>query len=147
MILADWLVVAALCLNFLAVGLVFTRRAGRQVGGPPPGFRLLQDPAYAWGELVRLSRLPAGFTGVLVPAAGALEKNSPKSRSFQGRRTAYRSSSCRLPPRHRLLFGARGHDQLPIRRRLDAFYARRLGIRPVRVLVDQKNICDQGCFF
>jgi Na+/proline symporter len=71
MTLADWLVVAVLCLISLAVGLVFTRRAGRQVGGPPPGFRLLQDPAYAWGELVRLSRLPAGFTGVLVAAEAA----------------------------------------------------------------------------
>ena len=71
MALADWLVVAVLCLISLAVGLIFTRRAGRQVGGAPPGFRLLQDPAYAWGELVRLSRLPAGFTGVLVAAEAA----------------------------------------------------------------------------
>lgn len=31
----------------------------------------MRDPAYAWGELINLSRLPKGFIGVLVAAEAA----------------------------------------------------------------------------
>jgi hypothetical protein len=127
-------------LGLVALSLFWTKDLIGQVGVAPPGFRLLQDPAYAWGELVNLSRLPAGFKGVLV-AAGTLEKDQDKSRTFHGRRTEYRPSRSQLPPRHRLLFGADGHDQLSVRRRLGAFYRRRLGVRPVRVLAYQEDIC------
>jgi len=58
-------------LGVLALSLFWTRDLTSQVGGVPPGFHLLQDPAHAWGELVRLSRLPAGFKGVLVAAEAA----------------------------------------------------------------------------
>jgi len=58
-------------LGLIALSLFWTRDLLGQVGSAPPGFRLLQDPAYAWGELVRISRLPAGFKGVLVAAEAA----------------------------------------------------------------------------
>jgi len=58
-------------LGLVALSLFWTKDLIGQVGGAPPGFRLLQDPAYAWGELVRLSRLPVGFKGVLVAAEAA----------------------------------------------------------------------------
>ncbi|MBG0859411.1 MAG: hypothetical protein IQL11_07895 [Bacteroidales bacterium] len=35
-------------------------------GQIPAGFRMLEDPAFAWGEIVKASRLPLGFTGLLV---------------------------------------------------------------------------------
>jgi hypothetical protein len=43
-------------LGLVALSLFWTRDLIGQVGGAPPGFKLLQDPAYAWGELVNLSR-------------------------------------------------------------------------------------------
>jgi len=58
-------------LGLVALSLFWTKDLTGQVGSAPPGFRLLQDPAYAWGELVRISRLPAGFKGVLVAAEAA----------------------------------------------------------------------------
>jgi Na+/proline symporter len=58
-------------LGLVALSLFWTRDLIGQVGAAPPGFSLLQDPAYAWGELVRISRLPAGFKGVLVAAEAA----------------------------------------------------------------------------
>jgi Na+/proline symporter len=58
-------------LGLMALSLFWTKDLMGQVGGAPPGFRILQDPAYAWGELVRISRLPAGFKGVLVAAEAA----------------------------------------------------------------------------
>jgi Na+/proline symporter len=58
-------------LGVIALSLFWTTDLVGQSGAPPPGFRLIQDPAYAWGELVRLSRLPLGFKGVLVAAEAA----------------------------------------------------------------------------
>jgi Na+/proline symporter len=58
-------------LGLIAMSLFWTKDLTGQIGGAPPGFRILQDPAYAWGELVRISRLPAGLKGVLVAAEAA----------------------------------------------------------------------------
>ena len=58
-------------LGVVALSLFWTNDLVGQVGDSPPGFRLIQDPAYAWGELVNLSRLPAGFKGILVAAEAA----------------------------------------------------------------------------
>jgi SSS family solute:Na+ symporter len=58
-------------LGVIALSLFWTEDLVRQVGSAPPGFKLLRDPAYAWGELVNLSRLPVGFVGVLVAAEAA----------------------------------------------------------------------------
>jgi len=58
-------------LGVVALSLFWTKDLIGQVGNPPPGFRLIQDPAYAWGELVNLSRLPSGFRGILVAAEAA----------------------------------------------------------------------------
>ncbi|HOB83022.1 MAG TPA: hypothetical protein PKX27_04370 [Bacteroidales bacterium] len=35
-------------------------------GQVPEGFRMLEDPAYAWGSIVKFSKLPVGFRGLLV---------------------------------------------------------------------------------
>lgn len=35
-------------------------------GMAPEGFKILKDPAFAWGELIKASHLPYGFTGLLV---------------------------------------------------------------------------------
>lgn len=58
-------------LGVIALSLFWTEDLVRQSGMAPAGFKLLQDPAYAWGELVKLSRLPRGFVGVLVAAEAA----------------------------------------------------------------------------
>jgi Na+/proline symporter len=58
-------------LGVVALSLFWTKDLLGQAGGPPPGFKVIQDPAYAWGELVNLSRLPAGFKGILVAAEAA----------------------------------------------------------------------------
>jgi solute:Na+ symporter, SSS family len=53
-------------LGVIAFSLFWTRDLAAQVGPSPAGFKVLADPAYAWGELIRATRLPAGFVGVLV---------------------------------------------------------------------------------
>jgi SSS family solute:Na+ symporter len=58
-------------LGLVALSLFWTEDLIGQVGEAPSGFRLLQDPAYAWGQLVNVSRLPIGFKGVLVAAEAA----------------------------------------------------------------------------
>ena len=35
-------------------------------GQAPAGFRMLEDPAFAWGSIVKYSNLPVGFRGLLV---------------------------------------------------------------------------------
>jgi Na+/proline symporter len=58
-------------LGVIAVSLFWTNDLVRQGGSIPSGFKLLRDPAYAWGELINLSYLPKGFVGVLVAAEAA----------------------------------------------------------------------------
>jgi solute:Na+ symporter, SSS family len=58
-------------LGLVALSLFWTKDLIGQVGEAPPGFRLLRDPAYAWGQLVNVSRLPIGYKGVLVAAEAA----------------------------------------------------------------------------
>ena len=58
-------------LGVIALSLFWTEDLLRLAGSVPVGFKILQDPAYAWGELVNLSRLPSGFKGVLVAAEAA----------------------------------------------------------------------------
>ena len=53
-------------LGVIAFSLFWTADLATQVGAAPPGFKVLADPAYAWGELIKATRLPPGFIGVLV---------------------------------------------------------------------------------
>lgn len=53
-------------LGVIAFSLFWTRDLVTQAGAAPPGFKLLADPTYAWGELIKATRLPPGFIGVLV---------------------------------------------------------------------------------
>jgi Na+/proline symporter len=58
-------------LGVVALSLFWTRDLLGQAGPVPAGMKLIADPAYAWGELINASRLPAGFIGVLVASEAA----------------------------------------------------------------------------
>ncbi len=58
-------------LGVVALSLFWTRDLATQAGPIPAGAKLLADPAHAWGELIRSTRLPAGFIGVLVASEAA----------------------------------------------------------------------------
>jgi Na+/proline symporter len=53
-------------LGVVAFSIFWTTDLAAQVSAAPPGFKVLADPAYAWGELIKATRLPPGFIGVLV---------------------------------------------------------------------------------
>jgi len=55
-------------LGVIAFSLFWTADLAAASGSAPAGFMMLADPAYAWGELIRATRLPPGFVGVLVAA-------------------------------------------------------------------------------
>jgi Na+/proline symporter len=55
-------------LGVVALSLFWTQDLLARTGPAPGGMRLLSDPAYAWGTLIRMTRLPPGFTGLLVAA-------------------------------------------------------------------------------
>ncbi|MEN6310798.1 MAG: sodium:solute symporter [Acidobacteriota bacterium] len=55
-------------LGVIAFSLFWTRDLVAQIGPAPAGMKILADPAYAWGELIKASGLPHGFVGVLVAA-------------------------------------------------------------------------------
>jgi SSS family solute:Na+ symporter len=58
-------------LGVVALSLFWTEDLIRQVGPAPLGIKLIKDPAYAWGELINASHLPAGLIGVLVASEAA----------------------------------------------------------------------------
>jgi Na+/proline symporter len=58
-------------LGVVALSLFWTEDLIRQVGPTPLGIKLIKDPAYAWGELINASHLPAGLIGVLVASEAA----------------------------------------------------------------------------
>ena len=58
-------------LGIVALSLFWTKDLIQQVGPVPAGMKLLEEPAHAWGELIKASRLPTGFIGVLVAAEAA----------------------------------------------------------------------------
>lgn len=58
-------------LGIIAMSLFWTADLGKQVGAAPAGTMVLQDPAHAWGELVKSSHLPHGLIGLLVAAEAA----------------------------------------------------------------------------
>lgn len=55
-------------LGIVAMSLFWTSDLQTQSGEVPAGSTMLQDPAHAWGELIKVSRLPHGFIGLLVAA-------------------------------------------------------------------------------
>ncbi len=58
-------------LGVVALSLFWTGDLIKSLGPSPAGTRLLADPAHAWGELIRSTRMPAGFIGVLVASEAA----------------------------------------------------------------------------
>ncbi|MBN1490874.1 MAG: sodium:solute symporter [Phycisphaerae bacterium] len=55
-------------LGVIALSLFWTTDPAAKVGAMPAGMTLIDDPAHAWGELVKQCRLPLGFVGLLVAA-------------------------------------------------------------------------------
>jgi solute:Na+ symporter, SSS family len=55
-------------LGVVAMALFWTAGLQKELGPAPAGTTMLKDPAYAWGELIKISRLPHGFIGLLVAA-------------------------------------------------------------------------------
>lgn len=58
-------------LGIICLSLFWTKDLLSQAGTMPAGFKLIEDPAHAWGELIKACRLPAGLIGVLVAAEAA----------------------------------------------------------------------------
>jgi SSS family solute:Na+ symporter len=58
-------------LGIVALSLFWTKDLLQQVGPAPAGMKFVSDPAYAWGELINASRLPAGFIGILFASEAA----------------------------------------------------------------------------
>jgi Na+/proline symporter len=53
-------------LGIICITLFWSGDLVSKYGQAPGGFKMLSDPAYAWGELIKASHLPLGFTGLLV---------------------------------------------------------------------------------
>jgi solute:Na+ symporter, SSS family len=53
-------------MGIICITLFFTGDMQSNAGVVHVGMKLLDDPAFAWGELIKASKLPAGFTGLLV---------------------------------------------------------------------------------
>jgi Na+/proline symporter len=55
-------------LGIVAMSLFWTADLQSKTGPAPAGTTMLTDPAYAWGELIKASKLPHGLIGLLVAA-------------------------------------------------------------------------------
>ncbi len=58
-------------LGVVAISVFWSKDLVQQLGPAPSGMRVLSDPAYAWGELVKFCQLPPGLVGMLVAAEAA----------------------------------------------------------------------------
>jgi len=55
-------------LGVVAMSRFWTEDLQKKLGALPASSTMLKDPAYAWGELIKISHLPHGFIGLLVAA-------------------------------------------------------------------------------
>ena len=53
-------------LGTIALSLFLTQEQASKLGPLASGMTVLKDPAHTWGTLIKVTRLPAGFVGVLV---------------------------------------------------------------------------------
>jgi Na+/proline symporter len=53
-------------MGIICITLFWSSDLVTRYGQTPEGFKFLDDPAYAWGELINASKLPTGFVGILV---------------------------------------------------------------------------------
>jgi len=60
-----------IAMGIMAVGIFWTPDFAAQIGPAPEGMTMLEDPVYAWGELLKHLDLPAGFVGLLVAIEAA----------------------------------------------------------------------------
>jgi SSS family solute:Na+ symporter len=94
-------------LGVLSFSLFWTKDLLTQVGPTPPGMKVLADPAYAWGELIKASHLPAGLVGVLVASELAAFMSALSSLINWGSSLVvndfYRSLRPNDPPRRQII--------------------------------------------
>jgi Na+/proline symporter len=55
-------------LGIVAMSIFWTPDLQAKVGPAPAGTTMLEDPVYAWGELVKVTKVPHGLIGLLVAA-------------------------------------------------------------------------------
>ncbi len=60
-----------IAMGIMALGLFWTKDLIDSVGPMPEGFVMLDDPVFAWGELIKHLHLPPGFVGLLVAIEAA----------------------------------------------------------------------------
>lgn len=53
-------------LGIISMTLFWSDELVARYGPTPVGYKVIDDPAFAWGELIKTSKLPLGFTGLLV---------------------------------------------------------------------------------
>lgn len=53
-------------MGVICISLFWSDELAGRYGNIPAGLKVIKDPAYAWGELIKANRLPMGFVGVLV---------------------------------------------------------------------------------
>jgi solute:Na+ symporter, SSS family len=58
-------------LGIIAMSLFWTSAPDAKLGAAPAGMSMIENPAHAWGELIKRCRLPLGFAGLLVAAEAA----------------------------------------------------------------------------
>jgi Na+/proline symporter len=66
-------------LGIVAMSLFWTTGLQKSIGPMPAGSTMLDDPAHAWGELIKASHLPHGLIGLLVAAEAAAYMGSLSS--------------------------------------------------------------------
>lgn len=59
-------IIPLLGLGIICITMFWSSDLVSKYGLAPEGFKILKDPAFAWGELIKASHLPYGFTGLLV---------------------------------------------------------------------------------
>jgi len=60
-----------IAMGIMTIGIFWTGDLASLYGFTPAGMKVLDDPAYAWGELLNHLSLPAGFVGLLVAVEAA----------------------------------------------------------------------------
>lgn len=53
-------------LGIIAMSVFWSKDLLRDIGPAPQGTQMLRDPVYAWGELIKICKMPHGLIGLLV---------------------------------------------------------------------------------
>lgn len=59
-------IVPLMGMGIICITMFWTDDPQAKLGVIPPGMKMLKEPAFAWGELIKASQLPIGFKGLLI---------------------------------------------------------------------------------